>query len=301
MTKFKDKIKTCIYKDVILISSGIALKNFQLIKTTVFDNVSSSHFYKYAIYKLLTKKTIKYKSESVPFIIHNHWSSGYHHWITEALVRLLSVENYQHKVLLLTNNYPSFAYESLKLLGVKKVEKFSPKVNLKLKALEIPENPNSGFYNRDYLIRLKKLLIKHSKPTNNARIYITRKNAHKRKVENEKELHPILEKYGFKIIDADKLTFIEQVNLFTSCEFLISIHGAAITNCIFMPENSFVLEFYKSNTFINRCYERMTEALKINYNRIICEGGKNKESHVDVTDLVVNPSKFENVLINYIK
>jgi len=292
----KTDISTLVIKNLILIPSGIGLKNLFLVKNTVFNNVNSGHFYKYAIYKFFTQKTIKKRFNTTPYIIHNHWSSGYHHWITESLIRLISIDNYQNKTLLLPDNYPVFTYDSLKLLGVNTIHKFSVKANLKLESLEIPEHPNSGHYDRSQLLSLKQLLLKYSIPSNIPFIYITRKNAAKRKIENEDELVPILKKYNFKIIDADNLTIKEQISLFSSCKVLISIHGAALTNCLFMNEKTNLVELYKSNAFINHCYERMTHQLNIHFTRLLCGGGVNANTHVDVTHLVVNIEEFENTL-----
>lgn len=292
----KSRLSSKIFHSITLIPTGIGLKNLLLINSTIFNNVNSFHFYKYAIYKFFTQKTIKKEFDTTPYIIHNHWSSGYHHWITESLVRLIHVKDYQTKLLLIPDNYPDFAYDSLRLLGVKSIHKFSVIVNLKLESLEIPENPNSGYYSRSHLLSLKQLLLKHSTPSNIHYIYITRKNATKRKIENEDKLIPILKKYNFEIIDADNLTIKEQISLFNSCKVLISIHGAALTNCLFMNEKTNLVELYKSNTFINHCYERMAKELNINFTRLLCDGGSNASTHVDVTDLIVNTEEFEDTL-----
>ncbi len=150
------------------------------------------------------------------------------------------------------------------------------------------------------MLDLRKILFEHynvsiQKPKK--KIYITRKSATRRKVENELSLIELLEKNGFLILELESFTFAEQVKLFTECEVLISIHGAGLTNCIFMQENTFMLEFYKQDTFINYCFERMAVELKLDYTRQLCVGGKNIETHVDKTDLIVNID----IVVDYLK
>jgi hypothetical protein len=64
------------------------------------------------------------------------------------------------------------------------------------------------------------------------RIYITRKNETARRISNEKELFQFLSKLGFEMIDPGQLNFIDQVNYFKNAEFIVSAHGAALSNII---------------------------------------------------------------------
>lgn len=297
MKKMNTPLEFETFPFVYITNSGIALRNLCLVKASVFSNVPSFYFYKYAVFKRFTEPKIKIEGAN-NLLIHNHWSSGYHHWITESLVRLLSINTKEYN-LIIPIDYPKFAFEILSTYSFKSIIKIPAKTGVFASNITIPFNPDSGFYEKDKLHAIKAHFLNYynipdSVPT--SRIYITRKNAAKRKVENEKELLPILEKFGFVVIDADQLTVLEQIKLFSSCSILISIHGAALTNCIFMNENTTVLEFYKKNTFINYCYERMTKELHINYARLLCDGGTNNTTHVDVTDLIVNIDDFEKVL-----
>jgi len=292
--KFTDKILTLIekpdneYKNVYLCNSGVVLKGFKLLKASIFDNVEISHFYKYGIYKKFTEKRIEIPTEN-NLIIHNHWSTGYHHWLTESLRRLLYIDTSKYN-LIIPEDYPKFAFDSLTAFKFKSIIKLPRRTGAKVKKLLVPPNKKSGHFIRQQLLDLKHILFTHfeiplSQPQK--KIYISRKNASRRKVENELELIELLKANDFLILESEELTFEEQIKLFSDCKILISIHGAGLTNCLFMQENTSVLEFYKKDTFINYCFERMAKELNINYNRQMCVGGKNKETHVDETDLIV--------------
>lgn len=284
-----EKKNNDLYYNVYLCNTGIVLKGLRLIKASVFENVSINYFYKYALYKKFFEKKTYIKTKN-NIIIHNHWSSGYHHWLTESLRRLLYIKTEQYN-LIIPSDYPEFAFESLKAFKFNSIIKLPKKTGARLDELIIPPNKKSGHYKKQQLLDLRihlfsyfKIQIKKTKKN----VYITRRKANKRKVENEVELIDLLKTKNFLIIEAENLTFREQIELFSSCKILIGIHGAGLTNCLFMQKNTYMLEFYKKDTFINYCFERMARELEINYRRQFCEGGKNKETHVDITDLIVD-------------
>lgn len=285
-----------IFKNVNITNSGVALRGFRLIKNSVFPNVLLFEFYKYSLFKKITEKKITFNKGNY-LIIHNHWSTGYHHWVTEALVRLFKVDSRNYD-LIIPENYPEFAFESLKTFQFNSICKLPKKTGCFLPSVTIPPNPPSGVYNKVELLAIKNHFFSvygvSENPTKN--IYITRKNAPKRKVENEDEVISVLKAYNCEIMDTSLLTFQQQVELFSQCKIIISIHGAGLTNVLFMQHKTHLIEFYKEKTFINPCYENMCNELDIHFHRIVCEGGKNKNTHVNFTDLIVNKHKLEEVL-----
>jgi hypothetical protein len=74
------------------------------------------------------------------------------------------------------------------------------------------------------------------------RIYITRKNETARRISNEKELFHYLSKLGFEMINPGQLNFIEQVNYFKNAEFIVSAHGAALSNIIWCTNTVKIVE-----------------------------------------------------------
>ena len=79
---------------------------------------------------------------------------------------------------------------------------------------------------------------------NQHNVYISRGRATKRKILNENVLNPILEKYKFKIVFAEDLSYKDQVNLFLNAKTIISAHGSGLTNIIF-SQNATVIELHQ--------------------------------------------------------
>ncbi|ABG52233.1 Capsular polysaccharide biosynthesis protein-like [Trichodesmium erythraeum IMS101] len=65
------------------------------------------------------------------------------------------------------------------------------------------------------------------------RIYISRRNAKHRRVLNEEKLIQYLEKYNFKTVFLEDMSFPEQVELFTKVEMIVAPHGAGLGITLF--------------------------------------------------------------------
>jgi capsular polysaccharide biosynthesis protein len=115
-------------------------------------------------------------------------------------------------------------------------------------------------------------------------------------VENENEVVALLEKYGFKKIIAEKFSYDEQIAICYKAKYLLSPHGAGLTNLLFMKENSSVLELASapSSQKLVTDYYKLASMLNINYFYQECEmaeSSKVKDFHH--ASLLVNLEKLE--------
>src|SRR5690606_41980726 len=78
---------------------------------------------------------------------------------------------------------------------------------------------------------LKGYAIEPKNPTR--KIYISRSRATKRRVKNEAELMPVLERWGFEVVFTEFLTYREQVALFFESRVITGAYGAGLTNAFF--------------------------------------------------------------------
>jgi capsular polysaccharide biosynthesis protein len=61
---------------------------------------------------------------------------------------------------------------------------------------------------------------------------------------NEEELHPILNDYGFEIVETENLSFRGKIELLSDAEIVAGPHGGGLTNLLFAPESCRVLELF---------------------------------------------------------
>ena len=84
--------------------------------------------------------------------------------------------------------------------------------------------------------------IFYNKIKKNMRIYITRKNAHYRKIINESDIIDELKLKNFKIIDLDNMSIDNQIDIFSSSEIIVSPASSGLANIVFCKAGTKVYE-----------------------------------------------------------
>ena len=154
-------------------------------------------------------------------------------------------------------------------------------------------------------------------------IFISRKDSFTRRIDNEEKIIDFLKKKSFHIETLSNKGLQQQIDLFSSCKIIISMHGAALTNLLFVPKNSTIIEitgdfdkrnnnwFSKKNSTEYNKYTRsmynfialeckinhyyyFSKMANINYNRI--EFSFQKFTHSNLLVDIVQFKKFYNLL-----
>ncbi len=87
-------------------------------------------------------------------------------------------------------------------------------------------------------------------------------------------IESVLETYQFEIVDSEHIKVADQIDLFSSCRYLISIHGAGLTNTIFRQGNPMtILEIVQPSDYIPFHYIMLAHLYHYNYNIILGEKG----------------------------
>ena len=85
------------------------------------------------------------------------------------------------------------------------------------------------------------------------------------------------------------MEYIEQVELFRNATFLGGVHGAALTNMLYMEMNNKVLELRAVNDAHNNCHYSLAVGLNNKFYYLICEND-------DDSNFIVDPIQLENIL-----
>jgi len=205
------------------------------------------------------------------------WSLGYFHWLTDALPRLFTIrDKIRNAALLLPGAFKKKEYieSSLKPFAIQNVTFINEIVHCK--DLKIPSHTApTGNYNEQIIRNLRNLYADFFEDTQNLRfgskIYISRSKAQKRKITNEEECISVLEEYGFKTVCFEDHSFEEQVKIASEAQFLISNHGAGLTNMLFMTSGSSVFELRQKGDAHSNCYFALSSALNLNYFYQACD------------------------------
>lgn len=235
------------------------------------DYFTLKHFVK----KVLFRKKRKTDPQKKYLLVFDEWSGGYYHWFCDVLPRIYvlkdSIKNY---CLLLPNNSSlgQIFLESLKILEItpKEIVFIDGRELLKIKNLSIVTHTCTPGYINDTLMQgvrdlfYEKLSL--TKNTGNERkIYISREKARFRKILNEQEVQSVMKKFNYEIIHYEDMCLQEQIEITSSAKFMVSLHGAGLTNVLFLPPNSSVLEFRRDKIYHNQCYWHLTGSLNHKY------------------------------------
>lgn len=101
------------------------------------------------------------------------------------------------------------------------------------------------------------------------RIYVSRSKQFSRRVENEKELLAVLEKYGFETVYFEGMTVAEQVRTMSEARFFVTSHGANMTNLAWLPEGAKIFELLNDRK-PNFCYWSVASCLGHAYYYQLC-------------------------------
>ena len=240
------------------------ISNFRFIKKIIL----LIFFYLKKFIKLIDKKEEIEKG----IIIHNRQSSGYFHWVNDILPKITIIKKLKkfdkYPIILPENLKSNFHFESLKLLNMNFIKQ---KKNLTIKkAIYIPDLSPSGSPRPKILKLFSDKLKKFSKEKKLQKIYISRRKS-RRKIVNENQLIKILLKHNFKIYFMEDLKFIDQISICNSAKVLIGLHGAGLTNSMWMKKNSILLEIRPRNEFNLNCYFALANILKLKYYYFFCK------------------------------
>lgn len=220
-------------------------------------------------------------------LITDEWTSNYYHWQIIALRKLLILKEkgfLENSLLLLPKKYKKYPFvlASLKKFGVNESQIIFLRRKSNIKVNQLAFAILRDWNHVSTLNSLREILSQNTQKNDvdfGDKIYISRQGQVLRFIENEAEVTQLLEKYGFKKIIAEKFSYDEQINIFHKAKYLVSPHGAGITNILTMPENSALLELatkpYEEKPVTD--YYRLASMLNINYFYQECEAGESSK------------------------
>ena len=247
-------------------------------------------------------------------LIHHSWFTNYYHWICEGILRLWLVKDRMHEMILLlpeTLKNIEFIMSALEPFCFKEI-RFMPTYQcLQVKNLCLPQiKPICDSYDTVLVNEIREFYRQYSATKTASslkmgkKIFLSRKKSTQRKIVNEAEVEALMIKHGFQVVYNEDLSFWEQVSVYANANCLVSIHGAGLTNMIFMEDNSTILELHKRKTnakdWHSLAYWYLADALNFTYYHQICDP-RDKEEHFFTADFIVDTDKLEVSLAKFSK
>jgi capsular polysaccharide biosynthesis protein len=227
----------------------------------------------------------------------DNWSHMYFEWITVALPRVFAIrDRLADATILLPKRYARLEYvvSSLKVFGTRPPVFVDEPVLCNELAMST-HTADPGNYNERIVRELRRLYVNVHKDVNlhgsTDKVYISRAKAGRRKVANEGEIVDLLHSYGFRTVYFEDHTFAEQVRIARAARYLVSNHGAGLTNMLFMIPGSSVLELRRNGDAHNNCFFSLASALELRYYYQLCES-RRPDTNENKSDIVVDCQKL---------
>lgn len=131
------------------------------------------------------------------------------------------------------------------------------------------------------------------------KIFISRENSPFRNIQPKEEIEGVIKELGFEITLPDSLSLADQIKLFSECSHLIGVHGAGLTNMIFMPQGAKVLEIRRKDDNLNFCYYKMAHTLTLQYFYFLTSSADNIQN-IQTDNFLLNVAAFRNELQKFI-
>lgn len=247
-----------------VVYDGLSLVEYSLAAPDQAPYYRKRHLAK----KILTAKGVTLAKNRRYLLVTDPWSPGHYHWLTEVLPKLYAMgERTQEYVLLLPRSgyIERIGIESLRLLNLifQDIVWMEPDAFYKVPDLYyVTRIADRGELDDQVMQALNRKLLSDTVP-GERRLYISRVRANFRKVLNESEFTHLLSSYGFETIHSEALSLTDQIEIFSRSNTIIGLHGAGLTNSLFMPPGGSVVELRKREK--NYAYWHLADALGHKY------------------------------------
>jgi capsular polysaccharide biosynthesis protein len=241
-----------------------------------------------------------------PFLwITDRHSHFYYHWLCDALPRLAAFCRYssaatsrlmlprrvveQHFVRESLEYWPEFRLaEPPQAGGSGRVDQLHI-----VTRTNVTPQVNAGLIN-DVVHRFRASQTAGADLLPGRRIYVSRKQARVRRVLNESEIEPVLARHGFEIMVMESMPLDKQISLMAQTSVLAGPHGGGLTNMIFLPPGTPVIEL-RREIGPPACYRNLAVAVGHPWHVLVCKP-EDESSHPHAGDIIVDPHRLDKCL-----
>lgn len=216
----------------------------------------------------------------------------YFHWLFEAFPRFIRLlDSVENPIILTSKEGPSYVEDGIRI-AFDYLGRSFPILESQFPVLGergsfIQHDDWSGFVHPHVIAMMKG--IAHSVTDGDEvalrHLYISRRRAKLRQMENEEQIENELRKIGFSIVFMEDGDLTMKWKTLASASVVVAPHGAGLSNLIACKAGTQVLEIFPYN-LQNDCYARLCNDLELQYNYLACKPNVNESFTVDVADLM---------------
>jgi len=241
-------------------------------------------------------------------VVHANSWENYSHWCFDILPKLqiLKEAGYDWKNLekiVVPDIQFAFQRESLDLLGIRPEQclTLSRGQHIQADQLIVPSMVSPIGQTPEWAVDfLRENLLSNTKNLTNIypeKIYISRSKCKYRLVLNEAEIFNYLEELGYQKIYLEDLSVEQQILTFYHAKWIVSPHGAGLTNLVYCQPGATIIEFF-SPRFACPTYYLLSIPVHLNYYYLFGEGPQHDNPTDYILELDKPGSGYQDILLN---
>lgn len=283
---------------------GTVVKNMRVFAPSLPQPHMELEFAGSFLLRQLKRRRIAELESGPVGLAYDSWSGNYFHWIAEVLPRLAILRKQQPDcvVLLPGPNPPEYIRQTVAAMGFTRTYAIAPGELVHVQDLWMPVRPGRHGYMVPSLVReVREAVLQHFAndldPERKAtrRIYVSRNRQQWRHLINEEAVLEVLQHYNFETVYFEEMSFTEQVRTMYEAAIFIGIHGANMTNVLFMSPGTQAVEML-SETYINPSYLSMASSIGVHYSLVPSKLGSPPNVEHNYADITADPALVEQVL-----
>jgi capsular polysaccharide biosynthesis protein len=235
---------------------------------------------------------------------------GYWHWWIDILPRVwlldsLGLSRGGDSPLAIPPAPAEFQRESLDLLGLtERLEPLGPGLT-RFDSVTFTRGLTGGgsrYPSRklgEYARWLRDRLVPEPAPADarGRKLFLSRATAASRRIVNEAEIEPVLAGHGFEVVDPAGMSIAEQVALFSQASAVAGPHGAGLTNLLFSPPGTAVVEIFAAPAAQGVSnYRVLASHLGLPYSRLLAVPVPNEGRGPHYLDMRLDPQLLARAL-----
>jgi capsular polysaccharide biosynthesis protein len=197
----------------------------------------------------------------------SNWGDGrnYYHWITDNLTRLRVRDELPEKTrVLLPRHTAPYIVETLGMLGITGIcEAPADSCVRPERYYFCSPTALTGVWNPLGFEWLRERFRQFFAPAVGPPVFLTRRGA-TRVPDRLLEIERLFEGAGFEIVDCGTLSVREQIARTSAATAVAGLHGAAMTNLLWLQPGTPVLELFQP-AYLNGCYEQIAFQGRLDY------------------------------------
>ena len=293
-------VKLHKFRDALVTAEGFVLKNGSVLPVNQVTPVHRKQFgWRYYLAQRIRKKQVRLDPFNRYALCYNYWSNVYFHWICDTLPRMHHLQTFDPSIVFLVpeEKYAGYARQSMEALGISRIEVIPKGCTALVPELFVLDHlAPTGNFHPPTMLTIRERLIKSPGVPGHRGIYASRAKARYKHVVNEQAVNGMLSDVGVETVYFEEMPFTEQVQVMQNTKLLIGMHGANLTNMLFMPSGGIVLEFREIGDKKNNCFYALADALGLHYYCLFCHRASGTYSHANRFDLEVEVNVLRDIL-----